>query len=82
MTAASLRASYSISASTLTRFNAVFSAGERSHVVESYMQRAVAAKEKELASMAESYLSDPAFALCRADEKLWDVTASDGLSSE
>ena len=82
MTASSLRASYSISAATLTRFNAVFPAGERSQVVESYMQRALAAQEKALENMADAYLTDPAFAQCRADEKLWDVTAADGLSPE
>ena len=81
MAASSLRASYSISASTLTRFNATFSAGERSQVVESYMRRALAAQEKVLGNMADAYLTDPAFAQCRDDEKLWDATASDGLGS-
>ena len=79
MASVSLRASYSISATTLARFNAIFPPGERSHVVELYMQQALGAKEKELEKMAEAYLTDPAFAVCRSDEKLWDITASDGL---
>ena len=76
-----LRASYTISAPTLQRFNAVVPQGERSRVVEQFMQLALVARESELEKIAETYLTDPAFAECRADEALWDVTISDGLES-
>lgn len=81
MSATTLRASYSISAPTLQRFNAVVPAGERSRVIEAYMQQALTLKEKELEHIAETYLTDPAFAQCREDEKAWDVTIGDGLEN-
>lgn len=81
MSATTLRTSYSISAPVLMRFNAVVPQGERSRVVEAYMQQALAARESELEKIAELYLTDPAFSECRADEKLWDVTAADGLEN-
>ncbi len=74
-----LRASYTVSAPTLQRFNAIVPAGERSRVVERFMQQALLEREAELGKLAEQYMSDPAFAECRADEALWDVTVGDGL---
>jgi hypothetical protein len=74
-----LRASYTISAPTLQRFNAVVPQGERSRIIEQYMQQALAAREKELEKIAETYMTDPAFMQCREDEKAWDVTVGDGL---
>ena len=79
MTATTLRASYSISAPILQRFNAVVPAGERSRVIEAYMQQALVTKEQELEAIAAAFMNDPANAEAIADEKLWDVTIGDGL---
>ena len=81
MTAATLRASYTFSASVLQRFNAVVPQGERSRVMEERMKQALAAREAELVRVAEAFMTDPAFAECRDDEKLWDATLADGLDS-
>jgi hypothetical protein len=77
---ATLRASYSFSAPVLKRFNAVVPNGERSKLMEQFMKNTVAQRERELENIAEIYMTDPAFAQCREDEKLWEVTVSDGLS--
>lgn len=76
-----LRASYTISAPILQRFNAVVPNGERSRVVEELLKQALAARESELENIAQAFLTDPAFAECRADERRWDVTAGDGLEN-
>ena len=81
MTAAKLRASYTFSASVLQRFNAVVPQGERSRVMEELMKQALAAREAELERVAEAFMTDPAFAECRDDEKLWEATLADGLDS-
>ena len=76
-----LRASYTISAPTLQRFNAAVPQGERSRVMERYMQQALQDREKELGAIADAYMTDPAFAQCRADNALWDATVADGLEN-
>jgi ABC-type transport system involved in Fe-S cluster assembly fused permease/ATPase subunit len=76
-----LRASYSISAPTLQRFNAAVPQGERSRVMERYMQLALQEKEREFAAIADAYMTDPAFAMCRSDELMWDITIGDGLEN-
>jgi len=81
MAPTTLRASYSISAPTLQRFNAVVPPGERSRVIEAYMQQALVAKEQELEAIAAAFMSDPANAEAIEDEKLWDVTIGDGLEN-
>lgn len=81
MSATTLRASYTFSAPVLQRFNAVVPHGERSRVMEELMKQALAAREAELERVAEAFMSDPAFAACRDDEKLWDATVADGLDS-
>jgi hypothetical protein len=81
MTAATLRASYTISAPILQRFNAVVPNGERSRVMEELMKQALAKREAELEGIAEAFMTDPAFAECSDDEKRWDVTAGDGLEN-
>lgn len=80
MTTATLRASYSISAPTLLRFNAVVPLGERSRVVEAYMQQALATKEQELEAIAAAFMNDPANGEALADERLWDSAIGDGLA--
>jgi hypothetical protein len=77
MTTAMLRASYTISAPVLQRFNAVVPQGERSRLMEQLMQQALVRRESELEQIADVYMTDPAFAQCRNDEKLWEVTTSD-----
>jgi hypothetical protein len=79
MPTATLRASYSISAPTLQRFNAVVPPGERSKVVEFFMQSALAEKENALEAIANTFMTDEAFAGCRETELAWDVTVGDGL---
>jgi hypothetical protein len=74
-----MRASYSFSAPTLLRFNAVVPQGERSRVLERYMQTAVMSRERELEAIAAAFMADPANAEAIADEKLWDITIGDGL---
>ncbi len=74
-----LRASYSFSPLILKKFNALVPNGERSKLMEQFMQSTVAQREKELENIAEIYMTDPAFAQCREDEQLWDVTVADGL---
>lgn len=81
MAATTLRASYSISAPTLQRFNAVVPIGERSQVIEAYMQKALVLREQELEAIAAAFMNDPANADAIADEKLWDVTIGDGLAN-
>lgn len=49
--------------------------------MEQYMLQALAARELELHAIAESYMNDPAFAQCRADEALWGATVGDGLEN-
>ena len=74
-----LRASYTFNAATLQSFNAVIPQGERSRVMERLMQQALAEREAELEQIASVFMADPAFAQCREDEKLWEVTVGDGL---
>ena len=81
MAPTTLRASYSISAPTLQRFNAVVPPGERSRVIEAYMQQALVTKEQEFEAIAAAFMNDPANAEALADEKLWDVTIGDGLEN-
>jgi hypothetical protein len=81
MPATTLRASYTIAAPILQRFNAVVPHGERSRVMEELMKQALAVRETELENIAEAFLNDPAFSQCREDEKRWDATVGDGLES-
>ena len=79
MTATTLRASYSISAPLLQRFNAVVPPGERSRMIEACIEQALLERENELEGIAAAFMSDPANAEAIADEKLWDITIGDGL---
>ena len=81
MSATTMRASYSISAPTLQRFNAVVPQGERSRVIEMLMNQALTTKEKELENIAIAYMTDPSFAQCREDEQIWDFTSNDGIEN-
>ena len=79
MTATTLRASYSISAPLLQRFNAVVPPGERSRMIEACIEQALLERENEREGIAAAFMSDPANAEAIADERLWDVTIGDGL---
>ena len=79
MAATTLRASHTFSAPVLQRFNAVVPHGERSRVMEELKKQALAEREAELERAAEAVMTDPAFAECRNDEKLWEATVADGL---
>ena len=79
MATTTLRASYTFSAPVLQRFNAVVPHGERSQVMEALMKQALAEREAELERVADAFMTDPAFAECRDDEKLWEATVADGL---
>jgi hypothetical protein len=81
MPSITLRASYTISAPILQRFNAVVPPGERSRVMEGLMEQALAMREAALERIAETYMTDPTFAECRDDEKRWDATVGDGLEN-
>ena len=78
MPTATLRASSSIAAPTLQRFNALIPAVERSRLVEQLMQQTLLQRESHLQKVADQYLTDPAFAERRADEALWGATVDDG----
>lgn len=79
MPATMLRASYTISAPTLQRFNAIVPQGERSRIIESLMQKALLEKECELERIAAAFMADPANAECIAEDAAWDVAVGDGL---
>ncbi len=74
-----LRTSYTISAPILQRFNAAVPAGERSRVMEQYMEQALFIQEKKLGEIADIYMTDATFQECRNDGALWDATIGDGL---
>ena len=82
MPASTLRASYSISALTLQRFNAVVPPGERSRVIEAYMQQALDAHEQELERIAVAFMKDPENAEAISDEQHWDIVVADGLEGD
>ena len=79
MAASMLRASYTISAPTLARFNAAIPLGERSRVVEQYMELALQAREAHLEKVAAAFMADPASAASLAEDTMWEATAADGL---
>ena len=74
-----LRASYSISADVLLRFNALVPSSERSGMVQSLMEGILASREKSLETVAKEFATHPDFAQARADSELWDATSADGL---
>lgn len=75
-----IRARYTISAPTLTRFNAVIPSGERSRVVEQCMHLALQERETRLEQIAKAFMADSASAACLVDDAAWDSAAADGLA--
>ena len=82
MAAQMLRASYTISAPTLAKFNAAVPLGERSREVERYMELSLQAREKQLEQIAADFMFDPDNAEALADEATWDNTVADGLQGQ
>ena len=77
-----LRASYTISAPILAKFNAAVPLGDRSREVERYMELALQEREKQLEQIAADFMSDPANAEALAEETAWDNTVADGLHGQ
>ena len=75
-----LRASYSIAAEVLQRFNALVPSSERSKTVQSLMESILERREQSLETVASEFATHPDFAEARADALLWDATSLDGLS--
>jgi hypothetical protein len=82
MAAQMLRASYTISAPILAKFNAAVPLGDRSREVERYMELALQARENQLEQIAADFMSDPANAEALAEETAWDNTVADGLQGQ
>ncbi len=76
---AALRASYSIDANVLRRFNDTIPAGERSKIVQSLMEQALLVRECTLEQLAEEFEQHPDFVECRETVKAFDVCSNDGL---
>lgn len=74
-----LRASYSIAPDVLRKFNELVPAGERSRVIESFMERALAERGKKLEALAHEFETHPDFAQARSDGEAFDLTVADGL---
>lgn len=75
-----LRASYSIAADVLQRFNAIVPSSERSKTVQSLMESVLERREKNMENLALEFATHPDFAEARADSFLWDATQLDGLA--
>lgn len=75
-----LRASYSISAEILQRFNMLVPSSERSKTVQNLMESILERREQSLETAAADFANHPDFAEARADALLWDATLLDGFS--
>ena len=82
MAAQMLRASSTISAPILAKFNAAVPLGDRSREVQRYMELALQARENQLEQIAADFMSDPANAEALAEETAWDNTVADGLQRQ
>jgi len=79
MTTSVLRASFSIDPTILRRFNETIPARERSKVVQSLMEKALADRERSLEMIAEEFESHPDFAMARETANAFNVCVADGL---
>lgn len=77
--ATTLRASFTIAAPILQRFNAVEIHGERCRVMEALTTQAPVARRADLQNLAALFMTDPAFAQRREDEIRWNACVNDGL---
>ncbi len=76
---AALRASYTIESDVLLKFNEMVPPGERSHLIQQLMERALAEREKRLEAIAMEFETHPDFAQARADGLAFDAAIADGL---
>ncbi len=66
-----------IAPEVLLKFNEMVPAGERSQVIQSLMQRALAERQKRLEAIAEGF--DPDFRIARGDAAAFETAVADGL---
>jgi hypothetical protein len=78
-TMAALRASFTIAPEVLLKFNEMVPAGERSQVIQSLMQKALAERQKRLEAIAEEFDTHPDFKVARRDASAFETTVADGL---
>jgi hypothetical protein len=76
---ATLRTSFTIAAEVLHEFNEMVPAGERSKVVQSLMQQALAERQKRMEDIAEEFDTHPDFRIARGDAAAFETTVADGL---
>ena len=73
------RASFTIDPAVLRQFNEMVPSGERSRVIEQFIQRALVERRGKLEALAEEFETHPDFAAARADSAALDATIADGL---
>jgi hypothetical protein len=76
---ATLRASFSVAAEVLLEFNEMVPAGERSKVIQSLMQQALAECQKRTEAIAEEFDTHPDFRIARGDTAAFETAVADGL---
>jgi hypothetical protein len=76
---ATLRASFSIAREVLLEFNEMVPAGERSKVIQSLMQQAIAGCQKRMEAIAEEFDTHPDFSIARGDVAAFETTVADGF---
>ena len=76
---AALRASFTIAPEVLLKFNEMVPAGERSRLIQSLMQQALAERQKRLEAIAEDFDTHPDFRIARAATRPAFETVADGL---
>ena len=78
-TTAALRSSFTIAPGVLLKFNEMVPAGERSQLIQSLMQQALAEHQKRLEAIAEECDTRPDFNIVRGDAAAFETTVADGL---
>jgi hypothetical protein len=78
-TMAALRVSITIAPEVLLKFNEMVPAGERSEVIQSLMQRALAERQKRLEAIDEDFDTHPDFRIARGDAAAFETAVADGL---
>ena len=77
-TMAALRVSFTMAPEVLLKFNEMVPAGERSEVIQSLMQRALAERQKRLEAIDEDFDTQPDFGI-RGDAAAFETAVADGL---
>jgi hypothetical protein len=68
-----------IAPEVLLKFNEMVPAGERSQVIQSLIQRALAERQKRLEAIAEDFDTHPDFRIARGDAAAFETAVADGL---